>query len=49
MCYFFGEGPESEVFPSEITNYYIKMNFIHATNIGVYFESIYRVPGTCWA
>lgn len=36
--HFFVEGPEPEVFPSEIINYYIKMNFIHPTNMAVYFK-----------
>lgn len=42
---FFVEGAEPEIFPSEIVNYYIKMNFIHPTNMVAYFKYIYRMPG----
>lgn len=49
VSHFFVEGSEPEVFPSEVMHSSIKMNFIHPTNMVVYFKCIYRVLGTCWA
>lgn len=49
ISHLFVEGTEPKVFPSQIINYCIKMNYIHPANMVVYFKCIYRVPGTCWA
>lgn len=42
VSHFFVEGAELEVLPSEMINYYIKINFIHSTNMVVYFKCIYN-------